>query len=154
VSYCIGTGRPEDADHCCYIDGNRCPHLLDIDQARQWRDTIASDRRELIDNQIDGMRWLCRIALKVLADNPELRSDRAKFDAAWDADPEYVATPGSQWRQLETRLGLDSGSLQCSTWRGDGDSCCFARSHAEADALASSLHLHVDAVTLRRAGGR
>lgn len=156
MSYCVGSGEVS-GDHCCYVDGVRCPHLMDNAQIVAWINSQGwnATKRTAALQYATGITWLCKIALKVLANTPNLRNNRTNFQNAWNTDPEYVAFPRPQWVAVEQRLGLPAGSFQCSTWKGDGPaSCCFRRTTAEADTYATQQGMSANAVQVRKAGGR
>ena len=158
MGYCVGSGRPEDGDHCCYVEGTPCPHVMTNAQIVAWIDAQGwgATKRQAALTFVQGIVWTCRIALNILADNPNLRNNRKNFETAWDTHPDYLAVPAPVWRRIETDNGFPAGTLECSRWQGDppGLSCCFTRSMAESDAYAANHGMHTNAVTVRKAGGR
>jgi hypothetical protein len=89
-------GNP--TEHCCWVDGQRCPNLLEGPQVLAAVEALivqydfkgqANNAAKLLD---DGITFACHVALKVLAAHLNATSqlaDRATFEAAWTAHPDY-----------------------------------------------------------------
>jgi hypothetical protein len=167
MGYCTGSGE-ENGDHCCYVgadeQGNQrvCPHLMDNAAMLAWIDaqSWSANKKSIARQYVTGIRWLCRVMVNTLADgNASLRNNRAQFEAAFLARPEYQEFPAPFWRQVEQQAGLPTGSLDCVKWQGESTStgartCCYRRTTAECDADAASRGITSAAVTIRKAGGR
>ena len=159
MGYCTGSGN-EQNDHCCYVDGVRCPHSLTSAEALAWINAQKANQgwtnavKNAAREQVAQFDWNCKIAMKVAALNPNARTNRGQFNQLWDNDPEYLVTPAPSWRALEQAQGLPANSYQCSTWQGGGVQCCFRRTTAECDAIVAAKGASTAAVTVRRAGGR
>lgn len=157
MGYCTGSGEA-NGDHCCYVEGQPCPHLMDNAaivawiNAQGWGATKTNAALAFAQN----IQWTCRIGLKILANVTAARSNRARYEQEFAADPEYQAWPAPAWQAKYANGGVPVGSLECYAWQGDppGQSCCFRRSTAECDAEAASRGITSQALTVRRAGGR
>lgn len=153
---CHGNGDPA-RDGCCWVNGAPCPlrlllrdgHVYDaagtdlgtVDaMARNYVGNNAQRRQRVLD-QLQGTHIVCRAAIDVIVADPSLLNDRAAFNAAWNAHPDYVAQVRPAWAAHERRAGLAEGSYQCSTWTGEGDQgqCCYAESQATNDSTKSAL---------------
>lgn len=166
MGYCTGSGEAT-GDHCCYLGADPatgaqrvCPYVMDNTAIVAWINAQgwANNKRTAALSFVAGINWSCRIMVNVLADgNAGLRSNRAQFEAAFLARPEYQPI-AAIWRGIEQAAGQPVGSLDCVKWQGEpagtGRTCCFRRTTAECDADAATRGLTTAALTVRRAGGR
>lgn len=164
MAFCHGSGDPR-ADPftggCCYVNGGICPlrWYLDwtspegevFDAARVSLGTVDDvirslagnnpNRRARIFEQVQGITFLCTAALAAIDDDPSILTDRAAFDAAWEATVEY---------QTIADLWEAGGKPRnwCMTYGPSEGQCCHAETAQEqADREAS---MSVTAVSLRR----
>jgi hypothetical protein len=160
MAYCTGSGEV-NGDHCCYVNGEVCPHLMDagaIDAwitAQGWGATKTAAAREYA----ASIRWTCRIGIQVLADVNAARNNRARYEREFLSNADYQAFPAPAWREIEQRNGLAVGSMDCPKWQGEptpegGRTCCFRKTTAECDAEMAALGASTVAVSIRKAGAR
>ena len=164
---CHGSGNL-DTDGCCHVAGRPCPlrwkivagriiegpDLIDRGTVDAYINSLIQSRagRDRAKAQVQGVTYVCRAAVEVLAADAKLLTDRAGFESAWNAHPSYVALVRPEWAKIEQSLGLASGAYQCSTWRGTAVAqCCFAEDQASNTSKTAALS--TQAVTVRQAGG-
>lgn len=166
MALCHGNGDLV-RDGCCYVNGQVCPlrwkieggHIYDHQGADLG--TVEAYVRSVVKGkanqdrvlaQVAGIRFACKAAVDVIANDAKLLSDRPGFEAAWNSHPDYVAQVRPHWRDIELRLDMAEGSYQCSSWRGTAESqCCFAEDQVAND--EKSAGLSDEAKALRQAGG-
>lgn len=166
---CHGNGDVAH-DGCCWVEGQVCPlrwriadgHVFDaagtdlgtIDAVVRSFVGNNPQRRQRVLDQLQGVRIVCTAAVQVIADDPSLLTNRAAFNAAWNAHPQYVALVRPAWARVEQRQSLAAGSYQCSSWTGEGAQaqCCYAEAQATNDAVAVTLT--ATARTLRAGSAR
>jgi len=165
MAFCHGKGRGSDGTHCCWVNGVECPLLLKQIDGHIWLNGVDQGTTTEYINSLtsngaarnnaqkiaQGVDFFCLAAVKAIIANSAILGSRASFDAAWNAQPDYVAQVRPAWAALEQANGWAAGSFQCSTWKGSGSQCCFGESAATNEAKAAPLD--ATAVTLRRAGG-
>lgn len=154
-------------DGCCYVAGAPCPlrwkivngrvlqgsNLTDIGTVAQavnarWS---GSQARARVNAQLTGLLVACRAALDSFASDSRTVTDRARLNAAWDANTDYLNQVRPHWAAVEQANGWAAGSYQCSTWKGAGSGeCCFGESAAVN--LAKQAAMSATAVTIRTAG--
>ena len=103
MAWCHGSG-PGAGEHCCWVNGAPCPHLMDNAATVAWINSQGwgATKRNAALTMAQNITWLCRIALQVMADDQSTQNNRAKFENAWNTHPDYVAFPRPVWAQLET----------------------------------------------------
>jgi hypothetical protein len=165
MAFCHGQGGPDQPDGCCYVNGLPCPLRWKIVDGRIYEGPDLTDLGTVVDlvnarwrqkqirekvlEQVQGITYLCRAALEVVAADPSLILDRVAFEQAWDNHPDYVALVRPAWEAVEDRMGLARGEFQCSSWKGEGNQqCCFSEDTATNESKAGALS--TVAVTLRR----
>lgn len=165
MAFCHGQGNLE-SDSCCWVNGSICPlrwkiedghilegpELLDRGTVQEFAASVSNSKQiqQRILDQAEGVKFACRAAVEVLAGSPALLNDRAGFEAAWSAHPDYVTLVRSHWADLEVRLGFPAGSYNCSTWvgaPGGRSECCFAED--ETTNAAKGAGLSSTAVSIR-----
>jgi hypothetical protein len=165
VAFCHGRGAVDQADGCCFLsDGTICPLRIKIVGGRVLEGPTLIDRgtvtpltnngaaRNRAQQQAQGLVYGCLAAIRVIVAQASLLNDRAAFEAAWNAQADYVAQVRPHWNIVEDRMGIPRGSFQCSTWKGEaGQQCCFSQNTVTNEAEAANLT--ATAVTVRRAGG-
>lgn len=164
---CHGSGNL-DTDGCCYVEGQPCPLRWKIQDGRILegpglvdRGTVDTYINSLVNGnqarnrakaQVQGVTYICKAAVEVIAADASRLNNRAALNAAWDSHPEYVALVRPAWERVEAMLDIPAGSYQCSTWRGVGDpECCFAED--DATNAAKRANLSVQAVQVRQQNG-
>ena len=165
MAFCHGKGQ-QGGSHCCWVNGAECPLLLKqvngriilngVDQGTttQFINGLTSNgaARNNAQKLAQGVQFFCLAAVKVIIGQANLLTNRAGFEAAWNAQADYVTLVRPHWTAVEQRLGLPANSYNCSSWKGGGiGQCCFGETTATNEANAASLDVTV--VTLRRAGG-
>lgn len=159
MGYCIGVGDPT-GDHCCYVQGERCPHLMDNAEIMAWIDAQpwGATKKNAARGFAENISWLCRIGLQIVADVTAARNNRARYEQEFAANADYQAFPAPAWRAVEQASGMPAGSMDCWRWQGElaigGRSCCYRFTTAECDSMAAQLGITTQAVTIRKAGGR
>ena len=154
MAFCHGQGTT-DPGGCCYLDGEICPHHFDSTELISWINSLGLNgaRRTRALNMAQGVQHACGIALRIIAQDLSMITNRAAFENAWNNHPDYLTDVRPTWEALEQRLGLEPGSFQCSTWKGEnGTQCCYAED--ETTNAAKAANPHSTAVTIRRAGQR
>jgi hypothetical protein len=119
-------GNP--TEHCCWVDGQRCPNLLEGPQVLAAVEALivqydfkgqANNAAKLLD---DGITFACHVALKVLAAHLNATSqlaDRATFEAAWTAHPDYQPIADA-WE------AIGKPRSWCPEYGPAEGQCCFA----------------------------
>lgn len=149
---CHGQGQGSDGRHCCWVNGAVCPFYLDQAGLIAWINaTYTGQKRTLALTMAQGINHSCRVAVELIADNGNLINNRNNYNAAFAAHPGYAAQVRPAWAALEQQNGWAAGSYQCFTWGPHGGQCCFSETQAVNDTKMANLH--VNAVTVRRAGG-
>ena len=167
---CHGQGGVDQATNgdggCCYVNGTVCPLRLkqvngrifdaagtDLGTTTQYINSLTNNgaARNRAQQQAQGVVFFCKAAISVIVAQASLLNDRPAFNAAWNAQVDYVAQVRPAWAALEQAQGLPAGSYQCSTWGPPQGQCCFSESQAVNDAKFAALS--ATAVTVRRAGG-
>lgn len=165
---CHGQGDPR-ADPflggCCYVNGAICPNRWYIepgpvtserqvlDHQRNVLGTVDAvartfvgnngPRRQRVADAIQGTQFVCKAAILAIDANPQILNNRAQFDTAWAARPEYQPIADA-WEAIgEPRnycqvYGPATGEFQC----------CFRETEQENAAKAGALT--TTAVTIRR----
>lgn len=104
MAFCHGKGN-QDTDGCCWVDGAICanrwkivdgrilegPDLVDRGTVVDFAASVTNNRqaRRRIVDQATGLTYACKVAVDVLATDSALLNDRAGFEAAWAAHPDY-----------------------------------------------------------------
>lgn len=162
---CHGNGN--NGEGCCFINGQVCPlrwrlengHIYnasgtDLGPVQDYVYSLipsTAGRTRAMD-QLQGVKFVCTAAINVLVLDARLLNNRAGFEAAWMAEPSYVAQVAPLWRAREIESGLPTGTLDCANWKGTaGSQCCFIEDSTTNAAYAATLS--TSARNLRQAGG-
>lgn len=157
--FCHGQGNLDSSlDGCCWIDGAICPNRLKIVNGRVLKGPALTDlgtvtqyvqsltnngaARNRANQMAQAIVYACEAAILTIVASASVLNDRAAFDAAWAARPEYQAI-GDYW---ESR-GLPRN--YCMVYGPAQGQCCFSET-PEVNAAKGSA-LSTTAVTLRRA---
>jgi hypothetical protein len=159
MAFCHGKGGADQVDGCCYVNGEVCPNRLKQVNGRIF-DHVGTDLgtttefiASLTNNgaarnrgaqQVQGIVFACRAAINAIVANASVLNDRAAFDVAWAARPEYQPVADA-WEAL----GLPRN--YCQVYGMAQGQCCFSEDEATNEAKAADLSSV--AVTVRRAGG-
>lgn len=137
-------GNP-DGDHCCYVNGQRCPNLLqgqevaDAVQAQVAFYNFKGPAKNLSSRIGDGINFACHVAIKVIAEhasNTRDLPDRATFEAAWSAHPDYQAI-------ADTWESIGKPRSWCASYGPAENQCCFAEDQATNDTKAAGIPVQV-----------
>lgn len=165
MAFCHGKGQ-QGGSHCCWVNGAECPLLLKQIDGHIWINGVDQGTTTTYINSLtnngaaranaqklaQGVNQFCLAAVKVIMAQPALLNNRAGFEAAWNAQADYVAQVRPHWVAVEERLDLPIGGYNCSTWKGGGvGQCCFGEDTPTNEVNAAPLDATV--VVLRRAGG-
>lgn len=163
MGYCTGSGT-ETGDHCCYVGNNEdgtpkvCPHLMDQTSMIAWINNQGwgATKRNAAMQFVQGINWLCRIGINVLADVNAARSNRPRYETEFAKNADYLAFPAPYWRKVESESNglIPAGSLDCYKWKDPGNTCCFRKTTTQCDTEAANRGITTAAVTIRKAGGK
>ena len=144
---------------CCHVPGfGVCPLRWYISDAGE---VLASDRSSLgtvtevirsfvgnskprqnrVAEQIQGARYLCSAAVLAIDEDPSILTDRAAFEAAWAARPEY-AQIADVWETL------GKPRAYCMEYGPSEGQCCHSETTEENSSKAATLS--TTAVSIRR----
>lgn len=158
---CHGSGNLE-ADPfnggCCWINGQVCPNRWYLeggsvfDSNRTLLGTVnevvesfvgkSRPRKNRVIEQVEGATYICSAAVLAVDADPSVLTDRAAFDAAWAARPEYQPVADA-WEAIGKPRNW------CQLYGPDEGQCCFSEDQATNDAKSGALTS--TAVTVRRA---
>lgn len=166
---CHGQGDPRSDPFlggCCYVNGQICPNRWYIEphvgagvQSAIVRDstgasmgtvdTIARSfvgnnpqRRQRVYDSLQGTRYVCKAAVLAVDADPSILNNRAAFEAAWAARPEYQAI-GPVW------VAEGNPFTYCMSYGPAEQQCC----HSEVPEVnaTKAANLTTTAVAIRRA---
>jgi len=150
---------------CCFVAGQVCPNrwFIDWTGVAAVADAIVRDhtgaslgtvdavarsfvggnpnRRQQIYDEVQGTLFLCAAAIQAIAVDPNIRNNRATFDAAWAARAEYQPIADA-WELIGRPRNW------CQLFGPPEGQCCFGEDQATNDTRAAALS--VTAVTVRR----
>lgn len=142
---------------CCWVNGQVCPNRWYIengsvfDSNRTLLGTVddvarsfvgnSKPRRERIVAQVQGAVYICSAAVFAVDADPSILTDRAQFDTAWAARPEYQPVADAWEAGGKPRNW-------CQVYGPGEGQCCFSEDQATNDAKAGVLD--AVAVTVRR----
>jgi hypothetical protein len=149
VPFCTGQGT-DDVGGCCHLgNGNICPHYRSTEDLSWIRDEFRGADVALAEQQVQGIRNVCLVAIRVITEDPTTLQDRPLFEQRWTEHPDYVHDVRPHWEALEARMGYEPGSYNCSTWDGtQSTECCWLQDDATCEAQA--VGMSEVAVSLRR----
>lgn len=154
--FCHGQGD-QATDGCCWVAGAICPNRLKIVNGRVFKGpnlvdmgTVTQYVQSLTNNgaarnranqMAQGLIYACEAAINTIVFNAGGLTDRAVFDAAWAARPEYQPIADA-WEQIGKPRNW------CQLFGPPEGQCCFGEDPATNASKAASLSS--SAVTLRR----
>lgn len=146
---------------CCHISGvGVCPNRWYIDWTTVDGEVFDSDqsslgtvddvarsyvgnnpnRRAQVAEAVQGTRYICSAAVLAIDADPSILTDRAAFEAAWEATAEYQAV-ADLWEARNKPRNW------CMTFGPTEGQCCFREDQATNDTARANLHS--TAVTIR-----
>ena len=140
-----------NGDHCCWVDGARCPNLLegqevaDAVQVQIDLYNFKGPANNLARKLGDGINFACGVAIKVIAESIDSTSqlpDRPTFEAAWTAHADYQAIADA-WE------AMGKPRSWCPEYGPAEGQCCFAEDQATNDTRGAGVP--VELKNLRRA---
>ncbi len=156
MAFCHGKGYLE-TDGCCWVNGVICanrwkivdgrikegPNLTDLGTVAEFAATVTNNpnNRQKIVDQASGLTYACRAAINALIAQPALLNDRAGFEAAWAARPEYQPIADA-WQAIGKPRNW------CPTYGPAEGACCY--SEDEATNAAKRATLSASAVQIRQ----
>lgn len=160
MAFCHGQGNL-DTDGCCYVAGAVCPNrwkivdgrvyegpdLVDLgtvqEVAATYHNSPAVQQRAI--DQVQGMVYVCRVAVEVIVQDPKRINDRAAFEAAWAAHPDYQPI-ADEWEAIGKPRNW------CPLYGPPENQCCYAEDEATNAAKASALTTSAVSIRSQRSG--
>lgn len=166
MGFCHGNGDLA-RDGCCWVNGQICPLRLkqvdgriyegpDMVDVGTMQDVAAEytnnpNIQDRVAALAQGVTYMCRAAVDAIGNDPSVLTDRAAFEAAWAAHPDYTAQVAPIWREVENRAGMAEGAMDCFNWTGgSGGGCCYSEDATTNADKAAGLDPEVR--TLREGG--
>ena len=156
MAFCHGKGNL-DTDGCCWVNGVICanrwkivdgrikegPELTDKGTVAEFAASVTNNKQaqDRIIAQAQGLIYACRAAVNVIIAQPALLNNRAGFEAAWAARPEYQPVADA-WE------AIGKPRAWCPQYGPAEGQCCYSEDEATNASKRSTLS--VAAVQIRQ----
>ena len=144
-----------NGDQCCWVNGQRCVNLLegqevaDAVQAQVDLYNFKGQANNLANRIGDGVNFACHVAIKVLAESVDASNqlpDRAAFEAAWTAHPDYQSVADA-WE------AIGKPRSWCPEYGPAEGQCCFAEDPLTNDGRGAGIPVEVRSLRQAIGGG-